>query len=140
MIEGTGGAGMLLGETEVELRARYGEPAYRDHADPETLTYTEARFTAAFVLKNGRITVIRLEIEKHKSPSLAWSTALGLHESDIAGLSAADGAAKISRFYRTNRLRQIGERVDVMSRGIAFQFRGRAVIRVDITLPQNYEE
>ncbi|HNL12101.1 MAG TPA: hypothetical protein PKM44_16435, partial [Turneriella sp.] len=86
VIEGTGAAGMLLGETETDLRARYGEPAYRTYSDPETLTYTEATFNAEFVMKNDRIREIHLEIEKHKSPSLEFFTALGLHETQLRGL------------------------------------------------------
>lgn len=129
---------MLLGESEVELRQKYGEPAYRDHSDPELLTYTEERFTAAFLLKNGRIKEIRLEVEKHKAPSLAWFTALGLSENDLAGMPAAEAAAKLSRFYGTQRLRHVGERVEILSRGIAFQFRGKSVIRVDVMKPVDY--
>ena len=48
-------AGMLLGETETDLRMRLGEPAYRDFANPETLAYTEANFNASYVLKNDHI-------------------------------------------------------------------------------------
>lgn len=138
IIEGTGAGGMLLGESEVELRQKYGEPAYRDHSDPELLTYTEERFTASYLLKNGRITEIRLEVEKVKSPSLAWFTALGLHEADLSGITATEAAARLSRFYGTKRLRQLNERVEVMSRGIAFQFRGKRLIRVDVVKPVEY--
>lgn len=138
IIEGTGAGGMLLGEGEVELRQKYGEPAYRDHANPELLTYTEERFTASYLLKNGRITEVRLEVEKHKSPSLAWFTALGLHENDLAGLTATEAARKLSRFYGTQRLRLVGDRVEVLSRGIAFQFRGKLVIRIDVLKPIDY--
>lgn len=139
MIEGTGAAGMLLGETETELRQRYGEPAYRNHADPETLVYTEANFNAEFVLKNDRIVRIHLEVEKHKSPSLEWFTALGLHETDLRGVTATEAETKLARFYGTRRLRTVGERVEVYSRGIGFLFKGRRLIRVSVSQPDAYE-
>lgn len=129
---------MLLGETEVELRQNYGEPAYRDHSDPELLTYTEEYFTASYLLKNGRIIEIRLEVERQKSPSLAWFTALGLHETDLSGITATEAAAKLTRFYGTLRLRQRDERVEVLGRGIAFQFRGKRLIRVEVMKPMDY--
>lgn len=139
VIEGTGAAGMLLGETEVELRQRYGAPAYRDHASPETLHYTEERFNADFVLRNGRITEIRLEIEKHKSPSAEWFTALGLHETELRKFTPAEAASYLQRFYQTKRLRQVGESVEVMSRGIRFRFRNKSVIYVDVMAPAPYD-
>ncbi len=139
VIEGTGAAGMLLGESEIELRQRYGSPAYRDHAAPETLYYTEEKFNAAFVLRNGRITEIRLEIEKYKSPSNEWFTALGLYESDLRKFTLLEAASYLQRFYRTKRLRQVGEMIEVFSRGIRFRFRGKSVIFVDVMAPTAYE-
>jgi hypothetical protein len=139
IIEGMGAAGMLLGETEVELRQRYGEPAYRDLASPETLTYTEANFNASFIMRNGRITEIRLEIEKHKTPSFDFFTAQGLHETALRGKTAAEAAGVLARFYKTRRLRQVGESVDVYGRGIRFRFRGKTVIRVEVYKPAAYE-
>lgn len=138
LIEGTGGAGMLLGETETELRQRYGEPAYRNHAQPETLSYTEELFNAEFVLQHDRIIEIRLEVAKHKSPSLAWFTALGLHENDLTGRTAAEAETVLRRFYRTGRVRVVGDRVDVYGRGIGFDFYRRAVIKVRIFRSENY--
>ncbi len=138
VIEGIGACGMLLGETEVELRAKYGEPAYRDHASPETLVYTQETFNGAFVLRNGRITEIRLEVEKHKSPSLHFFTPQGLHETDLSGKTAAEASAYLSKFYKTRRLRQVGEMVDVYGRGIRFIFRGRTIIRVEIYAAAEY--
>lgn len=140
IIEGTGAAGMLLGESEVQLRHKYGEPAYRDYASPETLHYTDKRFSAQFKLKNGRITEIILEVEKHKSPSLEWFSAMGLHESDLRGHSAESSLAVLSQFYGTRRLRQIGDRVDVLSRGIGFRFRGKTVIAVEVRAVQPYPD
>lgn len=139
VIEGTGAAGMLLGETEIELRQRYGAPAYRDHAAPETVYYTEERFNASFVLRNGRITEIRLEVEKHKYPSAEWFTALGLHESELRNFTPEKAASYLQRFYRTKRLRQVGDTVDVLSRGIRFRFRGKSVIFVEVLAPQPYD-
>lgn len=138
VIEGTGAAGMLLGETEVELRKRYGGPAYRDHAAPETLYYTDEKFNAAFVLRNGRIVEIHLEIEKNKPASLEWFTALGLYESELRKLTLGDAASYLQRFYRTKRLRQVGDSVEVFSRGIRFRFRGKSVIFVDVMAPEPY--
>jgi len=140
VIEGIGGAGMLLGESEVQLRHKYGEPAYRDHASPETLYYTEETFSAQFRLKNGRITEILLEVEKHKWPSLEWFTALGLHETDLRGHSAETAAPVLSQFYGTTRLRQVGDRVDVLSRGIGFRFRGKSVIAVIVCTVDAYPD
>lgn len=139
VIEGTGAAGMLLGETETELRQRYGAPAYRDNAAPETLHYTEETFNASYVLRNGRIVEIRLEVAKHKSPSLEWFTALGLHESNLAGKDAAQAAPYLQKFYGTRRLRQVGDMVDVYARGIRFRFRGKTVIFVDVMQPVPYD-
>ena len=138
VIEGIGAAGMLLGETQVELRAKYGEPAYRDLASPETLVYTQETFNGAFVLRNGRITEIRLEVEKYKSPSLNFFTPHGLHETDLKGKTAAEAFSYLARLYKTRRLRQVGETVDVYGRGIRFRFRGRAVIRVEVYVPVDY--
>lgn len=138
IIEGTGAAGMLLGESEVQLRHKYGEPAYRDHASPETLHYTEETFSAQFRLKNGRITEISLEVEKHKSPSLEWFTALGLHETNLRGCTAESAVAVLSQFYGTRRLRQVGNRVDVLSRGIGFRFRGKSVVAVEVRAVEAY--
>ena len=139
IIEGMGAAGMLLGETEVELRQRYGEPAYRDLASPETLVYTEANFNASFILRNGRITEIHLEIEKHKTPSFDFFTAQGLHETALRGKTAAEAADVLGRFYKTRRLRQVGGMVDVYGRGIRFRFRGKAVIRVEVYKSAAYD-
>lgn len=138
IIEGFGAAGMLLGETETELRQRYGAPAYRNGAAPETLYYNEEMFNAEFVLRNGRIGEIHLEVPKHKSPSLEWFTALGLHETQLRSMSAPDAAIFLTKFYQTRRLRQIGDTVDVMSRGIRFRFRGKSVIFVDVMPPTPY--
>ncbi len=138
IIEGTGAAGMLLGESELQLRHKYGEPAYRDHASPETLYYTEQTFSARFRLKNGRIAEIILEVEKHKSPSLEWFTALGLQESDLRGHSAESAADMLSQFYATRRVRRLAESVDVLSRGIGFWFRGKSVISVTVREVEPY--
>lgn len=138
VIEGTGAAGMLLGETETDLRARYGEPAYRTYSDPETLTYTEATFDAEFVLKNDRIREIHLEIEKHKSPSLEFFTALGLHETHLSGLDSEQAAKFLRQFYRTHRLRVVGSDVDVYGRGIRFRFHGKRLTRLVVYEPQAY--
>lgn len=138
MIEGTGAAGMLLGETETELRARYGEPAYRTYSDPETLTYTEATFNAEFVLKNDRIREIHLEIEKHKSPSLEFFTALGLHETQLRGLTSEQAGKFLADFYRSQRLRVVGNDVDVYGRGIRFRFRDNHLVRIAVYQPQAY--
>jgi hypothetical protein len=138
VIEGTGAAGMLLGETETELRARNGEPAYRTYSDPETLIYTEATFNAEYVLKNGRIIEIHLEIEKHKSPSLEFFTALGLHETLLKGLNSEQAAQFLREFYRTRRLRVVGEEVDVYGRGIRFRFKANRLIRLTVYEPQPY--
>ncbi|GAB4430058.1 MAG: hypothetical protein OHK0011_12660 [Turneriella sp.] len=138
VIEGTGAAGMLLGETETELRARYGEPAYRTYSDPETLTYTEQSFNAEFVLRNDRIREIHLEIEKHKSPSLEFFTALGLHETHLQGLSSEEAGRFLREFYRSRRLRVVGNEVDVYGRGIRFRFRDRRLIRLVVYEPQAY--
>ncbi len=140
VIEGIGAAGMLLGETEVELRAKYGEPAYRDLASPETLVYTESNFNAAFVMRNGRISEVHLEVEKHKSPSLEFFTAQGLHETQLRGKNAAEALVILGRFYKTRRLRQVGETVDVYGRGIRFRFRKSSVIRVEVYLPADYNK
>jgi hypothetical protein len=140
VIEGTGAAGMLLGETETELRARYGEPAYRTYSDPETLIYTQESFNAAFVLKNDRIREIQLEIEKHKSPSLEFFTALGLHETQLKGLTSEQAGKFLGEFYRTTRLRVVGNEVDVYGRGIRFQFWERRVIRVVVYEPELYTQ
>lgn len=138
IIEGFGAAGMLLGESEIELRQRYGGPAYRNGASPETLYYNEEMFNAEFVLRNGRIVEIHLEVPKHKSPSLEWFTALGLHETQLRSMSAPDAAIFLAKFYLTRRLRQIGDTVDVMSRGIRFRFRGKLLIFVDVMPPTPY--
>lgn len=140
IIEGTGAAGMLLGETESVLRMRYGGPAYRDFASPETLTYTEQNFNASFVLKNGRIIEIRLEVEKQKVASFEWFTALDLHETDLRGLDAASAYPKLARHYRTERLRLVGDSVYVFSRGIRFWFRAKIPIRVDVLEPEPYPD
>ena len=140
IIEGVGAASMLLGESEVQLRHKFGAPAYRDHAAPETLYYTEETFSAQFHLKNGRISEIVLEVEKHKWPSLEWFTALGLHESDLRGQGAESVAVQLSRFYGTTRLRQVGDRVDVLSRGIGFRFRGKSVIAVTVRAVEPYPD
>ncbi|MBL8032780.1 MAG: hypothetical protein JNJ69_03700 [Leptospiraceae bacterium] len=132
IIEATGAAGMLLGESEVELRRRFGEPAYRNHASPETLYYTEERFSANFVLKNGRIVEIGLEVEKHKADSLQWFTALGLREADLSGHSAETAAGMLARFYGTARVVRLHDMVDVVSRGIRFRFRGKTLIMVQV--------
>jgi hypothetical protein len=94
VIEGTGAAGMLLGETETELRQRYGAPAYRDNAAPETLHYTEETFNATYVMRNGRIVEIRLEVAKHKSPSLEWFTALGTIFAEVLRHAAATAGGR----------------------------------------------
>lgn len=138
VIEGTGAAGMLLGETETELRARYGEPAYRTYSDPETLTYTEQNFNAEFVLKNDRIREIHLEIEKHKAPSLEFFTALGLHETQLRGLNSDQAGKFLREFYRSGRLRVVGAEVDVYGRGIRFRFRDKRLIRLAVYEPQAY--
>jgi hypothetical protein len=138
VIEGTGAAGMLLGETETELRARYGEPAYRTYSDPETLTYTQEGFNAEFVLKNDRIREIQLEIEKHKSPSLEFFTALGLHETQLMGLTSEQAGKFLGEFYRSRRLRVVGNEVDVYGRGIRFRFREKRLIRLVVYEPQAY--
>lgn len=138
IIEGVGAAGMLLGESEVQLRHKYGVPAYRDHASPETLHYTEETFSAQFSLKNGRISEIVLEVEKHKSPSLEWFTAMGLHESDLRDKNAAAAAPFLSQFYGTTRLRQVADKVDVLSRGIGFRFRGKSVTAVVVRVVEAY--
>lgn len=138
IIEGTGAASMLIGESEVQLRHKFGEPAYRDHASPETLYYTEETFSAQFRLKNGRITEILLEVEKHKWPSLEWFTALGLHETDLRGHSAETAVPVLSQFYGTRRIRQVADRVDVLSRGIGFRFRGKSVIAVEVRAVEPY--
>jgi hypothetical protein len=140
LIEGYGGAGMLLGETETELRLKYGEPAYRDHAAPESVYYTEENVNASFVLRNGRITEIRLEVEKHKSPSVEWFTALGLRESVLRQKTPEEAEAIVSRFYKTKRVRRVANTVTVLSRGIRFEFRGKNVIRVTVTVPQSYAD
>jgi len=140
IIEGAGAAGMLLGETETDLRMRYGEPAYRDFASPETLTYTEQNFNASYVLKNGRIIEIRLEVEKHKTPSFEWFTALGLHESDITGMTSGEALKKLARYYGTARVRHVGDCVHILSRGIRFWFRGRVPIRVDVLEVEAYPD
>ena len=88
---------------------------------------------------NGRITEIRLEIEKHKSPSAEWFTALGLHETELRKFTPAEAASYLQRFYRTKRLRQVGESVEVMSRGIRFRFRNKSVIYVDVMAPAPYD-
>lgn len=139
LIESTAGAGVLLGETEADLRRLYGEPAYRDFSSPETLYYTDEKFSGAFILRNGRITQIRLEVEKKKSPSLEWFTALGLTESDLRNKSAAEVAAFVKKFYRTNRVRQVGNTVDVYSRGIRFVLREKNIIFVEIYLAEKRE-
>ncbi len=138
VIEGTGAAGMLLGETENDLRTRYGEPAYRTYSDPETLVYTEANFNAEYVLKNDRIREIHLEIEKRKSPSLEFFTALGLHETQLRGLNSEQAGRFLGEFYRTRRLRVVGNEVDVYGRGIRFRFRGNRLIRLAVYEPQAY--
>lgn len=138
VIEGTGAAGMLLGETETDLRARYGEPAYRTYSDPETLTYTEATFNAEFVMKNDRIREIHLEIEKHKSPSLEFFTALGLHETQLRGLNSEQAGRFLGEFYRSRRWRVVGNEVDAYGRGIRFRFRGNRLIRLAVYEPQAY--
>lgn len=138
IIEGMGAASMLLGESEVQLRHKFGAPVYRDHASPETLHYTEETFSAQFRLNNGRITEILLEVEKHKWPSLEWFTALGLHESDLRGQSAETAAPLLSQFYGTSRLRQVSGKVDVLSRGIGFRFRGKSVIAVIVRAVEAY--
>lgn len=140
VIEGTGAAGMLLGETETELRLRYGEPAYRNFADPETLVYTQENFNAEFVLKNGRIQEIHLEIEKHKSPSLNFFTALELYETQLSNLSSEEAGKFLKKFYRTRRLRVVGDEVDVYGRGIRFRIRNGRAIRVVVYEPQPYTE
>lgn len=129
---------MLLGETETELRARYGEPAYRTYSDPETLIYTEENFNAEFVLKNDRIREIHLEIEKHKSPSLEFFTALGLHETHLRGLGSEQAGRFLVEFYRSRRLRVVGDDVDVYGRGIRFRFRNKQLVRLTVYEPQAY--
>ncbi|HRP70355.1 MAG TPA: hypothetical protein PLY93_12550 [Turneriella sp.] len=140
LVEGIGGAGMLLGETETKLRRFHGEPAYRDFASPETLYYSTEKFSGAFILKHGRIYEIRLEIEKNKSPSLEWFTALGLHESDVRGKDTQDVLAFATKFYRTRRVRQVGDKVDVFGRGIEFQLRGKSIIFVVIRAAEPYSD
>lgn len=129
---------MLLGETETDLRARHGYPAYRTFSDPETLAYTEQNFNAEFVLKNDRIREIHLEIEKHKSPSLEFFTALGLHETQLRGLNSDQAGKFLGEFYRSGRVRVVGGEVDVYGRGIRFRFRNARVVRLIVCEPQTY--
>lgn len=138
--EGMGAAGMLLGESETDLLKRYGPPAYRNYAQPETLIYTELVFNADFVLRNGRIVKISLDVAKKKSPSLEWLTALGLREAMLEKMSPEKAAQYLSRFYRTSRVRFSETSVEVMARGIRFDFFRNRIIRVVVTEPALYGE
>jgi hypothetical protein len=56
----------------------------------------------------------------------------------LTGKTATEAFAYLARLYKTRRLRQVGETVDVYGRGIRFHFRGRAVIRVEVYVPADY--
>jgi len=136
LIEGTGGAGMLLGENETDLLMRHGSPDYRTYAHPEVLHYSFPNFSARFLMRQSVIKSITLEIAKNKSVSLEWFTALGLHESDLRALSISDATKKIAAFYKTERLRTLENAVDVYERGIRFVFAKGRIIEVEIKKPE----
>ncbi len=134
LVEGKAGLGVILGETQNQLRKKWGSPSNRDYGSPELLFYKNEKFRGHFLIKKGRIIQIRYFVSEN-IPSIQWLTALGLRQEDIEKLNNEEIMRKILVLYGNVLYTKLKDELIIQNRGIHFLFNKKGIREIRIFPP-----
>ncbi len=138
LAESKGALGILLGDSEHDLRLRHGAPDFRDYAAPEILHYNWTYYQGEIKMRNGRVIAIKIKFNPDIKRSTPWLTALGLHEEDLLPLSKQEKIAAIQRHYATRHQIVLKDRLEIFGRGITFYFTQEDISAIEIYTARSY--
>jgi len=138
LVEGVGGAGLLLGEKEEQLRQVLGVPTRRGFDQVEVLYYERRTVKVSYYLRKGVIIKIRFHVEIGATESFQFKTSKGLWQSEIEGLDSELGLEFLQDFYGDKEFLRQGETVFFHQQGIAFIWKNGKLRYVDIYYPWKF--
>jgi len=138
LVEGKGGMQVLIGESEVYVRNALGEPTRRSYGEIDVLYYHRRTYRGEIWLKKGFVARIIFYVQKHKSQSMHWRTALGMRQLMIEGKTKKEAVDFILEYYEQPRHLINSKTLNIHSRGILFQWDGDELKKVEIFEPWDY--